>query len=335
MTKLSLAIRVDSSQKIGTGNIKRSILIAKEFKRKNFKVYFVKTSLDYDNELKKLGFNIFHIKKKKNFENRILKFVKKKKISAYFTDLIKTEIKVEKILKKKVPVFVFEDEMNSHICKLYFNPNVDIKKTDLIRKKISSEKNYLGKKYFVLTKIKKKRSNTNNKVLVSFGGSDNSNQTEKVVKALEIFFNTKYEIYVCLGRNYKNKKKLKMKYQNIINLKFFSSEQLSDIIYKFNFIIGSCGQSLLERIYLNKYSLSAITSNNQYLLAKSLKRFNFTKIINLSSYPKKIKINKWRKEIIKYLKMKKIKIDSQNYFERNGIKKIVKIMINKINDKRI
>ena len=79
MTKLSLAIRVDSSQKIGTGNIKRSILIAKEFKRKNFKVYFVKTSSNYDYELKKLGFNIFHIEKKNNFENRILKFVKKKK----------------------------------------------------------------------------------------------------------------------------------------------------------------------------------------------------------------------------------------------------------------
>jgi len=336
MTKLTLAIRVDSSQKIGTGNIKRTILIANEFKRKNFKVYFVKTSTDYDYELEKLGFSIFHIKKKSNFENRILKFVKKRKISAYFTDLINSEIKVEKILKTKVPVFVFEDEINYHSCSLYFNPNVDINEdSDLIKKKISSEKNFLGKKYFVLSKIKKKRSNTNNKILVSFGGSDNSNQTEKVVIALKSFFNKKYEIYVCLGKNYKNKTKLKTKYQNIKNLKFFSSEHLSDIIYKFNFIIGSCGQSLLERIYLDKYSLSAITSNNQSLLAKKLKRLNFTKIINLSTYPKKIKINDWRKEIIQYLKMKKIKIDSQNYFGRNGVKKIVKIMINKINDKRI
>ena len=110
---------------------------------------------------------------------------------------------------------------------------------------------------------------------------------------------------------------------------------MSDIIYKFNFIIGSCGQSLLERIYLNRYSLSAITSNNQYLLAKNLKRPNFTKIINLSSYPKKIKISDWRKEIIKYLKRKKTKVNSQNYFKINGVKKIVKIMIDKINDKRI
>ena len=32
--KKTLAIRVDSSQKIGTGNIKRAILIANEFKKK-------------------------------------------------------------------------------------------------------------------------------------------------------------------------------------------------------------------------------------------------------------------------------------------------------------
>ena len=209
-----------------------------------------------------------------------------------------------------------------------------IKDSDLLKKKVFSEKNFLGNKYFILSKIKKKNY-TKNKILVSFGGSDNSNQTEKVVTALKSFFNTKYEINVCLGKNYKNKTKLKIKYKNIKNLKFFSSENLSDIIYKFNFIIGSCGQSLLERIYLNRYSLSAITSNNQYLLAKNLKRFNFTKIINLSSYPKKIKISDWRKEIIKYLKKKNTIIKTQNYLKRNGKKKIVNIMIDKINDKRI
>ena len=332
---LNLAIRADSSQKIGTGNIKRSILIANEFKKKNFKVYFVKTSTDYDHELKKLGFSIFHLKKK-NFENQILKFVENRKISAYFSDLINSEIKVEKVLKTKIPVIVFEDEINYHNCSLYFNPNVNIiEDIDLIKKKISSEKNFLGNKYFILSKIKKKKSYKNNKILVSFGGSDNLNQTEKVIIALKSFFNTKYEINVCLGKNYKNKTKLKIKYKDIKNLKFFSSEHLSDILYKFNFIIGACGQSLLERIYLDKYSLSAITSNNQYLLAKKLKRLNFTRIINLSFYPKKIKISDWRSEIIKYLKKKNTKINSHNYFKGNGIKKIVKIIIKKINDKRI
>ena len=68
--------------------------------------------------------------------------MKKRKISAYFTDLINSEIK-RKSFKNKIPVFVFEDEINYHDCSLYFNPNVDmIKDSDLLKKSFS-EKNFL------------------------------------------------------------------------------------------------------------------------------------------------------------------------------------------------
>ena len=334
MTKLSLAIRTDSSKKIGTGNIKRAILIAKEFKKKNFRIHFIKKNTEYNSELKKLGFEIFVIKKKYNFQSQILKYIDKKKILAYYTDLLTPEIKIEKSLKKKIPVVVFEDEINKHFCHLYFNPNTDKSKdSHLIKKKIYSEKNYLGKKYFIIKKIKKKKYIKNKKILVSFGGSDNSNQTEKVIRALKIFFNTKYKIFVCLGKNYKFKNKLKTKYKNIDNLKFFSSENLSEILSNFNFIIGSCGQSLLERIYLSKYSLSAITSGNQYLLAKKIKKFNVTKIINLSYYPKKIKLSNWRKEIIDYLRMNNLQIKSKKFFIKNNVAEVIKIIVKKIHDR--
>ena len=334
--KLPLAIRVDSSLKIGTGNIKRCMLLAQQLKKKNFKVYFIKTNSHYNNILKKLGFNFVVIKKQKYFEYKVLNFLNKKKIIAYYTDLLESEIKIEKIIMKNdLPVIIFEDEIKKHFCKIYFNPNLNISDNSLLKKKVISNKNFLGSKYYILNKIKKIKRKFDYKILISFGGSDNSNQTEKVIKAIKNIYNSNFKIFVCVGKNFKNKRKLYDKYKKIENLKFFSSEKLFNKLYLFDYIIGSCGQSLLERIYLKKFSLSAITSNNQYLLAKNIKKFNFTKIINLSFYPKKIKISHWRNEIINYLNMEKINNDGKIFLDTLGTERISKILKKLVNDKRI
>ena len=187
----------------------------------------------------------------------------------------------------------------------------------------------MGKKYFIIKNLKKKnhKNFSNNKILVSFGGSDNTDQTSKTLKALRDHYNSKFKIFACIGKNYKNRKKIKNNFKKIKNIFFFSTEQLSNKLNNFKYIIGACGQSLLERIYLEKYSLSAITSFNQYLLAKNLKKFHYTKTINLNSFPKKIKINKWRIEINKFLVAKKSMKIKNSLIDKKGIKRLSKIIL--------
>jgi len=328
--KFSIAIRVEASKQIGTGHLKRCILIANELKKNKVKVFFIKKNNHYNRFLKKLKYDYFLLKKNQSVIRQIKNFIINKKISLYYTDLLKPEIKVEKGLFKKIPIFVFEDNINPHICNYYFNPNIyKIRKTKMY-KKVIAERKFLGKNYYIIDKIKKKKNKFNKNILISFGGSDNSNQTEKVIKALKDYYNSKYKIFICLGKNYKYKKRLFIKYKKIININFFSTEKLSNIIKNFNFTIGACGQSLLERIYLVKYSLSAITSENQVLFAKNINRYHATRIINLNTFPKKISINKWRYEIKKYLRSNiscKIK---KNIFDAKGAQRISRFIVSNI-----
>jgi CMP-N-acetylneuraminic acid synthetase/spore coat polysaccharide biosynthesis predicted glycosyltransferase SpsG len=171
-------------------------------------------------------------------------------INNYNPDLIVNDIldtNKEYILSlknKNIKVVNFEDVGDGSLyADLVFNA--------LFKQKESDPKHYFtGEKYFCLrnefiytdSKIIKKDVNN---ILITFGGTDENNLTEKILKILSSdFLNIKID--VVLGIGYDKHETLEI-FKNLKNITIFSDvKNISDFIYNADLIITASGRTVYE-----------------------------------------------------------------------------------------
>jgi spore coat polysaccharide biosynthesis predicted glycosyltransferase SpsG len=125
----------------------------------------------------------------------------------------------------------------------------------LYEHKIPLKNAYSGYKYYILRdefygyKDRETKENMDN-ILVTFGGTDPCNLTEKTLDAL-IKINYDRHINVVLGLGYKDKKYIHEKYKEFKNIFIYESvKNMSEYMYNADLVITSGGRTMYEVVSL-------------------------------------------------------------------------------------
>ena len=276
--KNNLFIRVDSSPEIGIGHMMRCLTLAQELKNNFDKIIFLtqKDSGNFIGTIMKNEFEVIFIPTTNNDPNII-----KNLITAYsenknflLIDHYDIDTDFESSLKNIFErIFVIDDLANrKHDCDLLIDQNYYRDLNQRYEKLIQNGTiALLGPKYAIIRPefrtINKKAIKKNSqikKILVSFGGSDPTNECKKVLDALCSIENSKFEIVVVAGIYNHKFEQLKKLYEKYSNIKIYSHvNDLSRLMLNSDLFIGAGGTTTWERFYMGLPSTVTIISDDQ------------------------------------------------------------------------
>ena len=275
--KKNLFIRVDASPEIGIGHIMRCLTLAQELKNNFDKIIFLtqKNSSDFIETIMKNEFEVIFISA--NNDSDIIKnIVTTNSVNKNFLliDHYNVDSNFESSLKNTFEkIFVIDDLANrKHDCDLLIDQNYYRDLNQRYEKLIQNGTiTLLGPKYAIIRpefrKINKKTIKKNSqikKILVSFGGSDPTNECKKVLDALCSIENSKFEIIVAAGIYNHKFEQLKKLYEKYSNIKIYRHvDELSRLMVNSDLFIGAGGTTTWERFYMGLPSIVTIISDDQ------------------------------------------------------------------------
>ena len=275
--KKNLFIRVDASPEIGIGHIMRCLTLAQELKNNFDKIIFLtrKDSGDFTETIMKNEFEVIFIPTNNDsdiIKNLITTYSENKNfllIDHYDVDS-NFESSLKNIFEK---IFVIDDLANrKHDCDLLIDQNYYRDLNHRYKKLIQNDTiTLLGSKYAIIRpefrNINKKTIKKNSqikKILVSFGGSDPTNECKKALDALCSIENNQFEIVAIVGI-YNNKfERLKKLYEKYSNIKIYRHvNDLSRLMLNSDLFIGAGGTTTWERFYMGLPSIVIVISDDQ------------------------------------------------------------------------
>ena len=321
-----ILVRVDGSKTIGLGHVYNMLTILNYFRNDEILVVMDTKKNLGENKFQMQGFKL----KKFSTKKQLTEIIEKFKPDIFINDILDTKKNYIKNLKKKYFVVNFEDlGKGSDYADLVFNP--------IYQSKIKYSKKFFGSEYacvrdeFRILKSKPTRKNIK-KILITFGGTDPYNITNKILEFIQKLSLQKYEIVVILGLanshlNKINVTKLRMQKMNY-NIKIISDSNLmAKHIRDSDFVITGNGRTVFEIASLN-VPMITISAN------KREEFHQFSKLtggaIHLGTYSQ-LNLNLFEKSIHKMLNYDNRIQYSKNLKKHNILNGVDKIFT-KIND---
>ena len=334
MKRNKIFIRVDSGVEIGAGHAMRCLSLAQALKKMNFELCFIskKTKGNISKLFVDKGFAVYYIQNSyskskkneiiKNDANQTAKIIikHKAKLSWLLVDHYDLDFKWEKSLRKYVnKIIVIDDLARKHNSDLLldqnYNENLKTRYNKLVSRKCIK---LLGPKYALLRnefsdlrKIVKPRKNFKN-ILISFGGSDPTNETGKVLSAIKILKTKKQflkEIDVVISNSDKNKDKIEQLCNSIPNAKFYQNVyKIGKLMCKADLAVGAGGSSTWERFCLGLPTIVSIVADHQQETTEALAKKECLINVGLA---KNLSVKKYV-EIFENLDIKKLQNISKN-----------------------
>lgn len=243
LRRKKVLIRVDGYNKIGLGHIYRTIVIANRLN--NYDVLFVSKEEHVlgIKLLKENNYKIEFFSKKEEFE----KIIRTYNPDIIINDILDTDMDYIKQLKER-QFFVVNFEDLGEGAKV-----ADIVINALYGRKNFFDNHYWGKDYYILRKefhqIPQKRNNEEvNNILITFGGTDPNNYTEKVLHALNNHISNDIQINIILGLGCANVKKLERDAKSLnlnISIKH-NVDNISKYMYEADIAFTSAGRTVYE-----------------------------------------------------------------------------------------
>ncbi len=300
----NMVFRVDASYEIGTGHVMRCLTLAQELKESGVKVHFICRELDgnLNDLIEDRGFIVYRLKHTRHQQipqktmhsnwlgvpwevdmeetKSVLQNIDKK-INWLIVDHYAIDADWENKLQPYVENIMVIDDLadRKHDCDLLLDQNYykNEKKryNSLIPK---SCKQYLGPNYLLLRKefikvqqkMKQNRENIN-RIFVFFGGSDPTNQTGKVLKAIKGLNNNLFVVDVVVGKNNPIKKTIEEICESMPSVNYYNQiDNMAELMLKADLAIGAGGTTLWERCYLGLPSIVIIVAQNQIEMVRDL-----------------------------------------------------------------
>ena len=348
----NLFIRVDAGTQIGDGHFLRCFTLADELKKKFKQIIFVSNNLPthFLKMIKKNNFKNYdingyiHIQEKKldpKIEKKLIEkdLIETKKILRKYKNsfnwLIIDHYGINHIWEKNIreyveKIIVIDDLANrKHDCDFLIDQNYYEKMEKRYSKLIPNYCDFfIGPKFallrpeFLNTRKNLKRKNKFKQILISFGGSDPSNETKKVLLAVRDI-EKKYRIDVIVGTTNPNKKQVMELCSKISFCNFHEQvENISKYMKKADLAIGANGSTTWERCCLGLPTIVTSISKDQEKTAKSLSKIGC--VINLGDGKKSTKSD-YAKALneINLKKMKEISKNCLTLVDGKGVKRVV------------
>ncbi|GEM_PF-141822 len=274
----NILFRVDSSSNIGIGHVMRSLTLAGQLN--NFIIFFASQNLNgnINFKIKEHGYKFVLLQSNDCYE--LEKIILENNIDIAVFDHYEIDYDFEKKIKERtlIKIFSFDDTYEKHFCdyllnqNMYANPNRYINLVPTYCKIFCGQQYALLREEFHITKQKRKKEKNSNvlRILLTLGGADSNNVTEKILVALNMI-NIPFDATVVLGKANVHQKEIYEVAKNKKNVKVIvDANNMSELFYNSDFAIMAGGSSVLEALYLQIPFISIILSKNQELVIKSL-----------------------------------------------------------------
>lgn len=305
---MEIFIRTDSSIEIGTGHVMRCLTLANKERCSGNQVSFIsrKTKGDSINFIRENGFRVFELPfieeslwryTEVNWEidaEQTIEIIKPFKVDKLIVDHYSIDEKWESKMRNFTKeIFVIDDLANRpHNCDILLDQNFYLNMSSRYNGLVSEgTKLLLGPKYALLRDeflIARKQLKTFNgkieRLFIFFGGSDPTNETEKVVRAIAPLIN-KYEIKadVIVGTSNPNKETIKRLCDEYENFTYhYQINNVAELMVKADLAFGAGGVTTWERAYLNLPSIVISVAENQVEVANALKEKGVIYYLGLS-----------------------------------------------------
>ncbi len=243
LRRKKVLIRVDGYNKIGLGHIYRTIVIANHLI--NHDVLFVSKKEHV------LGINLLeennHIIESFSNVEEFRRIIRAYNQDIIINDILDTNMDYIKLLKERQFFIVNFEDLGE-----------GAKSADLVINALYGRKNffdnhYWGKDYYILRKefhqVPQKRNNEEvSNILITFGGTDPNNYTEKVLHAINNHISNKIEINIILGLGCANLEKLERDAKSLnlnISIKH-NVNNISKYMYEADIAFTSAGRTVYE-----------------------------------------------------------------------------------------
>ena len=278
-------IRADSSVDMGIGHMMRCLSLAEILVKTDFEVIFI------SNKLNAKIYNLIIKKRCKicilpenNQNTNIVEHdaIETQKIIKSFDDSISwllvdhrnLDVEWEKILRKSVQKIIVIDDLanKKHDCDILIDQNLYEKANQRYQNLVPKNcKKLLGPKYALLrsefSNLRQKSIKSKIKlenILISFGGTDPSNETRKVLEALKILNLENIHIDVVTTSLNPFKDEIQQLCSSMTNTNFHCDvDKIGALMKTSDLAIGAGGSTTWERCCLGLPSLVSVISDDQ------------------------------------------------------------------------
>lgn len=294
---MNIFIRADASTNIGTGHVMRCLVLAEDLRKRSVNVTFICRILPGDliAHIENKGFSVISLPPTENNisanedeisnENwldlnwktdalqTIEAICKKPEIDWLIIDHYGIEKKWERSVRPGVKrIMVIDDLANrSHDCDILLDQNLyrnlEKRYEELIPESTST---LLGPKYLLLRQefrdlqFVKNKNVTVKRILISFGGSDPTNETMKAIKAIKIINRPEIAVDVVVGISNEKYSIIKKYCEKLPNIKIhYQIDYLAKLMSEADLAIGAGGSTTWERCYVGLPAITIETAENQ------------------------------------------------------------------------
>lgn len=287
---MHVVFRVDASSQLGTGHVKRCLILANELLERSVKVTFMSRNLPGNllEEMKELTSSVIALPKldsklsqldwyKRYWEIDIAQCIERMKdmegIDWLVVDHYGLDFHWEQRMRQRVKkIMVIDDLANrNHDCELLLDQNLlanmENRYDGLLPKHAVQ---LLGPSYRLLDKVYLRsqtvpRSHTVKRILISFGGSDPTGETKKVLQAITMVRKKEILYDVVIGSSNPDKPFILEHFGHLDGIRLYPQvPSLAPLMLKADLAIGAGGVTTWERIAMGLPSITIETADNQH-----------------------------------------------------------------------
>jgi len=304
---MKIVFRVDSSAQIGSGHLMRCLTLAKRLqKEKKADIYFIMRQLEGNliSLVEKQGFSIFQLPIGPSFKNLIgyerwltvkSSFDAEQTISCIkqldqvewlMVDHYAVDQSWERKLRPFVKnIMVIDDLANrQHDCDILLDQNFYLDRETRYNGLVPQNcKLLLGPGYALLRdefyearKKMRQRDGILRNLLVSFGGSDLTNETIKTLRAIKKLKWKEILVNVVVGKNHPHQEEVKAFCERHPYMNYFSQiSNMADLMNEADLAIGAGGTTTWERCFLGLPALVIAIAENQVKMCEDCAKIGY------------------------------------------------------------
>lgn len=280
---MNVCIRTDSSVAIGSGHVMRCLTLADALHDANATVSFICRELpgNLNEYIAQKGYQVHSLPFKESMaceEDAQLTLAILEgnggSIDWLIVDHYGIDARWESILRSRVKKIMVIDDLadRRHECDLILDqnyyPEMEHRYDDLLpthcRKLLGPGHALLRMEFLQARKKLRQRDGSVGRILISFGGSDLTNETEKAVLALRMLNRPNILLDVVVGSANPHRAGIEKLCSALPNATFhYQISNIAELMIQADLAIGAGGASTWERCFLGLPTLTVITADNQ------------------------------------------------------------------------
>ncbi|MEB3102220.1 UDP-2,4-diacetamido-2,4,6-trideoxy-beta-L-altropyranose hydrolase [Ferviditalea candida] len=277
---MRVVFRVDASAQLGTGHLMRCLALADELRSKGVEVSFIcREPSEHlcDDVERKRDYRLHRLTQaapQSDAEETKSILSRERRVDWLIVDHYGLDAQWEQQMRPYVrKIMVIDDLANRpHDCDLLLDQNFYIdmhaRYENLLpnqcRKLLGPEYALLRREFKAARKDLKERNGKIRRILISFGGSDPTNETLKVLQAIRLLKRNDISIDVIVGIESPNKEQVKKICSQMQHATFHCQvENMAYFMANADLVVGAGGVSMWERCFLGLPSIVVVTAQNQ------------------------------------------------------------------------